>query len=317
MLTCGAGAVWREFTSFIKGRATAGSLSKAEYAALPAKIAPAFAGDEPRALLYALFEQYTKLLHDAQRYDLADVVASCVRQQLAAPLARTPLALHHLFVDEVQDLLQSEILLLSLAVRDPGALFLAGDTAQTVTTGVAFRFADLKAQLWAAQPQHSAPVQLRTLDVNYRSHNGIVAAAAAVAQLIERCFPNALDHVPAERGCFDGPVLQLVLQTNMDDWSNLLHVRTCCRGCQRARMQHARSLQLQLTPPARCARAQGGVTEGGTAERHDFGANQAFIVLDDAAKQRLYAGLSTLKNSKAQVFTVAESKGCAALEQSI
>jgi hypothetical protein len=40
----------------------------------------------------------------------------------------------------VQDLLQTELLLLSLAVAQPGALFLAGDTAQTVASGVCFRF---------------------------------------------------------------------------------------------------------------------------------------------------------------------------------
>jgi hypothetical protein len=133
-----APAVWREFCTFVKGRAAAadmpnGVLSRAAYLALPAKEAPTFAGDESRSLLYTLFERYRVL--SAGRYDVADVVMSVLRQQRAAPMGSGAAALDHVFIDEVQDLLQTEILLLTLAVSHPGALFLAGDTAQTVASG--------------------------------------------------------------------------------------------------------------------------------------------------------------------------------------
>jgi hypothetical protein len=137
-----APAVWREIITFIKGRAAAvdepgGVLSRAAYLALPAKEAPTFAGEDSRELVYSLFERYRVLA--AGRYDVADVVMSILRQQRAAPLGSSTAALEHVFVDEVQDLLQTEVLALTLAVAHPGALFLAGDTAQTVASGVQFR----------------------------------------------------------------------------------------------------------------------------------------------------------------------------------
>jgi len=100
-----APAVWREFLTFIKGRAAAadmpsGRLSREAYVALPAKEAPTFAGEESRSLVYTLFERYVVL--SAGRYDAADVVMSILLQQRAAPLGEGPHALAHVFVDEAR-----------------------------------------------------------------------------------------------------------------------------------------------------------------------------------------------------------------------
>src|SRR4051812_43905926 len=43
------------------------------------------------------------------------------------------------------------------------------------------------------------------LDVNYRSHNGILRLASSVIQLIEKFFPDSIDKMAPEYGEIDGP----------------------------------------------------------------------------------------------------------------
>ena len=49
-----------------------------------------------------------------------------------------------LYVDEVQDFTQCEVLLLIKSCKPTSRLFLTGDTAQTVMHDVSFRFKDMK-----------------------------------------------------------------------------------------------------------------------------------------------------------------------------
>ena len=46
-------------------------------------------------------------------------------------------------------------------------------------------------------------------DINYRTHNGILAAAAGIVDLLERFFRNTIDSMARERGFFEGhrPIL--------------------------------------------------------------------------------------------------------------
>lgn len=57
-------------------------------------------------------------------------------------------AIHEIYVDEVQDFTQAELKLLLRLCRDPTGLFLTGDTAQTIARGVGFRFEDVKTMLY-------------------------------------------------------------------------------------------------------------------------------------------------------------------------
>ena len=50
----------------------------------------------------------------------------------------------HLLFDEVQDFTMTELYLVTKLSRDPNNLMLAGDTAQSITEGVAFRFIDVR-----------------------------------------------------------------------------------------------------------------------------------------------------------------------------
>ena len=52
--------------------------------------------------------------------------------------------LHRMLIDECQDLTQAELSLLLEVAHDKDALYLCGDTAQTISRGVGFRFADVR-----------------------------------------------------------------------------------------------------------------------------------------------------------------------------
>jgi superfamily I DNA/RNA helicase len=54
--------------------------------------------------------------------------------------------MNYFFIDEIQDLTPATIYLLSLLATD--GLFYCGDTAQAITKGVSFRFADIKSMFF-------------------------------------------------------------------------------------------------------------------------------------------------------------------------
>lgn len=71
-------------------------------------------------------------------------------------------------------------MLLVNCIGDPNAMFLTGDTAQSIMKGVAFRFSDLKslfhyASLSSSDKQYlvKKPRRIYELYQNYRSHSGI------------------------------------------------------------------------------------------------------------------------------------------------
>ena len=205
--------------------------------------------------------------------------------------------LHQIYVDECQDHTQAEIKLFILLCSDPNALFLAGDTAQAISRGIAFRFADIRGLFYQQQalldslaaPSSSSfssssaasssssrtagrsQLQLRIgvpslhhLATNYRSHSGILDLAASVVEVLQARFPLSIDRLERDRGLYPGPKPRLILN------------RDIC------------GLALAMT---------GGATV-------EFGAEQVIIVRSEEAKQRLPPALRA-----ALVLTVAESKG--------
>lgn len=94
-----------------------------------------------------------------------------------------------------------------------------GCILQTISR-VGFRFQDLKNVFHdrqqtdaknglAFEDQTKIPEVLQ-LDINFRSHNGILRPANAVVSTIVRLFPNSIDHLAEERGAFDGePVFMI------------------------------------------------------------------------------------------------------------
>ncbi|KAI0030326.1 hypothetical protein K488DRAFT_54482, partial [Vararia minispora EC-137] len=111
---------------------------------------------------------------------------------------------------------------LRLLCRNPDGLFWAGDTAQTISLGSVFTFADLSSFLYRYEvtglmmyvfsstdlackrtvlspnrpPAESKFFQLL---VNYRSPGGVVDCAHSIIELL-RLFPSAVDDLKKERG---------------------------------------------------------------------------------------------------------------------
>lgn len=74
----------------------------------------------------------------------------------------------------------------------------------------------------AAGPPVGQPL-MKVLTTNYRTHAGILDAAASITSVLSKCFPHLLDKLPRERAFFPGhqPLLLGSLDS-MDDLSILL-----------------------------------------------------------------------------------------------
>jgi ankyrin repeat protein len=214
-------SLFQEIHSYIKGSSNAlrsvdGRLTRQEYNDLGAKMAPNFkktlAEDLPgdrsasRDFVFDLFLKYEEEKKMLGGYDISDVVFH-IWSQLAQQPAEERTLIHSIFVDETQDFTQAELALFVRIAKEKNDLFFSGDTCQTIAYGVGFRFEDLKSIFkYEADRQldelsakaQSLPAGLKvkipevnTLTVNYRTHNGILAAAAGIVDLLEFFFPQA------------------------------------------------------------------------------------------------------------------------------
>ena len=141
--------VWMEINSYIKGSREAvvsenGELSEERYKMLGKKLAPNFQGDRER--IYELCKSYKDYVqnHPTENlFDECDLVHNLFKR---LPMAGDDLkwVLHSLYIDEVQDFTQGELWLMLSNCRDPNRLFFTGDTAQSIMSGIAFRFEDVR-----------------------------------------------------------------------------------------------------------------------------------------------------------------------------
>lgn len=176
-----------------------GYLSRDEYLALASKQSPLEPAMRPAA--YDAFEEYLKKKKKNGLYDVCDLVFHLKTQQ------RRHSPLHKVVIDEVQDLTMAELALLHDTSADEDGFFICGDTAQTITRGVGFRFTDVKL-LFGGRPK------LAQLKTNFRTHAGILGAANALVGLVTRLFPNSLDRLDEEVGHFGGPPPALLPDTD-------------------------------------------------------------------------------------------------------
>ncbi|CAE8627439.1 unnamed protein product [Polarella glacialis] len=148
---------YREIITVIAGSARAarsepGCLSKEEYVGgrgpdgmpLPELRDSAHRESEScRVRMYAAWEIYRKLKQEMHVYDRTDAARHILRRAEFNGCK----ALRYLtgvFVDEVQDLLPIELLLLKLLCPRLDGFVFAGDTAQTISKGVEFRFESIR-----------------------------------------------------------------------------------------------------------------------------------------------------------------------------
>ncbi|CAK9016930.1 unnamed protein product [Durusdinium trenchii] len=153
---------YREFLTVIAGspraaRSAAGCLSKEEYVtgkgpdgkSLPEIKDSSYKNSElGRQRVYGAFEVYKKFKQELHRYDCTDVARDLLKRAQAAQRLKDGgkkiRKFFGVYVDEVQDLLPVELLLLKLVSdRNEGFIF-AGDTAQTISKGVEFRFESIR-----------------------------------------------------------------------------------------------------------------------------------------------------------------------------
>jgi hypothetical protein len=271
--------VYQEIRSYLAGSADAlaepdARLSLARYLELGAKRAPNFSR-ESRLKVYPVFERYERVKARLGRYDVCDLVASLYGRLAQHGWRGTPL--HALYRDEVQDFCQSELLLDMRVLADPAGLLYCGDTAQTIARGVGFRFTDIRTLFYDEGQRRLAsgapgpPIvnpQLDCLALNYRTHAGILDAAAVCVAALRVLFPNAVDALPRERAFFDGQPPLLLPTLNEVDLSILLS------GADRA------------------------------SSSVEFGAHQVILVRSTEAAARLPLALRT----SALVMTIAQSK---------
>ena len=102
------------------------------------------------------------------------------------------------------------LIVLRYITGNPNGLFWAGDTAQTISVGSAFRFNDLKAYLHRLEEKQIRTTQGNEprsfqLTTNYRSHGGIVDCAHSIISLIMEYWPDSIDTLARERGQVGGP----------------------------------------------------------------------------------------------------------------
>ncbi|KAJ7237474.1 hypothetical protein B0H12DRAFT_1238216 [Mycena haematopus] len=234
---------------------------------------------DQRERIYDLFEQYLNQKRGQGDTDAADRTHEILKffQDHRVPGRKVD----YLYVDETQDNLLVDTLLLRLLCLNPNGLFWAGDTAQTISVGSSFRFAELKAFLFRIENQRqkkhpglnflqAIPPQVFQLTVNYRSHANIVNCAHSVIEVITKFWPHAIDILGPERGTVDG--LRPIFFTNWDSES-------------------VQSKQFLF-----------GDTSGNPIE---LGAHQCILVRNDAARQRL----RELVGEIGLIMTLYESKG--------
>ncbi|KAH7338006.1 hypothetical protein B0J17DRAFT_768225 [Rhizoctonia solani] len=156
-----------------------------------------------RDRVYAIYEAYTKMSRQRFEIDNADRTQKILSGYRVSPESRVD----HIFVDEVQDHLMSDVYLLQSLCSNLDGGYWCGDTAQTINVGSSFRIKDLKAFVYDSmipketsrlQRKAAMPFSLFELTVNFRSHGGIVRYAASLVELIYTLFPTSIDVMAPE-----------------------------------------------------------------------------------------------------------------------
>ncbi|XP_050746673.1 TPR and ankyrin repeat-containing protein 1 isoform X2 [Gymnogyps californianus] len=268
--------VWKEIKSFLKGSFEAlscfgGKLTEEQYKKLGRKRSPNFTED--RSEIYHLFCLYQQIRSQRGYFDEEDLLYNL--SQRLSKLRELPWSIHEFYGDEIQDFTQAELALLMKCINDPNAMFLTGDTAQSIMKGVAFRFSDLRSLFHYASKNSMnkkqrvrKPKRIYQLYQNYRSHSGILRLASGVVDLLQHYFPESFDRLPKDCGLFDGPKPTVLESCSVSDLAILL------RGNKRK------------TQPI------------------EFGAHQVVLVANETAKEKIPEELSL-----ALVLTVYEAKG--------
>jgi Ankyrin repeats (many copies)/AAA domain len=218
--------VWTNIRSFIKGSVDALSspgriLSIEDYVSVEklgkerCRLAP-----DCRHDVYKAFKAYSKYLAKSGLWDDCDRIShllECLQHLKGVNSVRFEmLQSSKLYIDECQDFTQSEFLLFFYLSRS-GDVFLCGDPAQSVVQGVQFRFKEIRSVahfVAGADRRHLVPMKPMTVNVNFRSHSGIMNLASAVLKRMFEVFPARASQL--DRGLFAGPRPGIIYNVNLN-----------------------------------------------------------------------------------------------------
>lgn len=100
---------------------------------------------EMRAAVYSVYKRYESLKKqfELKCFDYVDVVQHICRS-LSEGLYRGP-AIEYVFIDEVQDLTPAEAwIVFQVCPEQKNSFMFVGDSCQTISRGLSFRFSDLR-----------------------------------------------------------------------------------------------------------------------------------------------------------------------------
>jgi hypothetical protein len=213
--SCGLDAlvVWTGIRSFLKGSIEAVQkgepLTGTEFlntTKIGSKRCPL--DPEQRCTVYQHFERYEKARIELGLWDDCDRVAATLhriyRLRSTEELRYRELCYSKIYVDEVQDYTQAEIALFFL-LSGPNDLFSAGDPAQSVVEGVSFRFDEVRSVGYHLYKDDKCLCKPLQVNLNFRSHSGILDLAGAVLLRLFVVFPNSATKTKPDRGLFRGP----------------------------------------------------------------------------------------------------------------
>ncbi|PKK63431.1 hypothetical protein RhiirC2_855013 [Rhizophagus irregularis] len=262
-------------------------LSREDYRNISIKKYPVFSYDRDR--IYDLFEKYEAKKARNCHYDSIDRTLAILR--LAKKKALGGPRIHEVYIDECQDNQIVDLTLILKVFDRVNNIFLAGDIAQCIARGSSFRFEDLHALLYnwertRVKINHSNidinPNRFE-LDINYRSHNGILQLASSVIDLIQHFFPNSIDKLSRERSKVGGP------RPILFDGFQKEHLMDCEESELDDVYTHNKQRRVDWDENLFI----------------EFGADQVIIVRDDKAKMQV----KKLINKAGLVMTVFEAKG--------
>ncbi|XP_061990633.1 uncharacterized protein LOC133709044 [Rosa rugosa] len=216
--------VFTEIISHIKGGLRAleagdGKLSQSDYVKMSECRASNLCQKE-REIIYDIFQAYEKMKTRNGEYDIADFVIDIHRRLQREKYKGDEI--NFVYIDEVQDLTISQIMLFKHICSnvEEGFVF-SGDTAQTISKGIDFRFQDIRHLFYKKfvldsrsnehnQRNDKAEIsKIFHLSQNFRTHGGVLRLSQSIIDLLCHFFPEAIDSLNPETSPIHGesPVL--------------------------------------------------------------------------------------------------------------
>ena len=180
-----------------------------------------------REEIYCIYERYRNYMQGSGLWDDCDRITALLQRLQYCKTSNHELY-HQLrkskiYVDEVQDYTQAEILLF-FYLSGPGNLFFARDPAQSVVEGVEFRFEDIRSVEYHIATDHNNLIlqKPKIVNENFRSHAGIINTAGAILSCMFGAFPHSAKQLKEDQGVFLGPRPSVFYKVHDNKLSSLI-----------------------------------------------------------------------------------------------